>query len=90
MEIVNGIIRKIVIGDIKNGITYVVGQPIMRGKAKISAIVQDEMYFIRYKMLKFNIYIKMEGSETSELWKAFFELTGVEYNLDYKEEYEVN
>ena len=22
--------------------------------------------------------------------KAFFELTGVEYNLDYKEEYEVN
>jgi|TARA_Y100001938_G_C7902358_1_gene335321 hypothetical protein len=90
MEIVNGIIRKIVIGDIKNGITYVVGQPIMRGQAKISAIVQDEMYFIRYKMLKFNIYIKMEGSETSELWKAFFELTGVEYNLDYKEEYEVN
>ena len=49
MEIVNGIIRKIVIGDIKNGITYVVGQPIMRGQAKISAIVQDEMYFIRYK-----------------------------------------
>ena len=90
MEIVNGIIRKIVIGDIKNGITYVVGQPIMRGQAKISAIVQDEMYFIRYKMLKFNVYIKMEGSETSELWKAFFELTGVEYNLDYKEEYEVN
>ena len=90
MEIVNGIIRKIVIGDIKNGITYVVGQPIMRGKAKISAIVQDEMYFIRYKMLKFNIYIKIEGSETSELWKAFFELTGVEYNLDYKEDYEVN
>ena len=90
MEIVNGIIRKIVIGDIKNGITYVVCQPIMRGQAKISAIVQDEMYFIRYKMLKFNIYIKMEGSETSELWKAFFELTGVEYNLDYKEEYEVN
>ena len=90
MEIVNGIIRKIVIGDIKNGINYVVGQPIMRGQAKISAIVQDEMYFIRYKMLKFNIYIKMEGSETSELWKAFFELTGVEYNLDYKEEYEVN
>ena len=39
---------------------------------------------------KFNIYIKMEGSETSELWKAFFELTGVEYNLDYQEEYEVN
>ena len=90
MEIVNGLIRKIVIGDIKNGITYVVGQPIMRGQAKISAIVQDEMYFIRYKMLKFNVYIKREGSETSELWKAFFELTGVEYNIDYKDEYEVN
>ena len=90
MEILSGIIRKIVIGDIKNGITYVVGQPIMRGQAKITAIVQDEMYFIRYKMLKFNVYIKREGSETSELWKAFFELTGVEYNIDYKDEYEVN
>ena len=43
MEILSGIIRKIVIGDIKNGITYVVGQPIMRGQAKITAIVHDEM-----------------------------------------------
>ena len=90
MEILSGIIRKIVIGDIKNGITYVVGQPIMRGQAKITAIVQDEMYFIRYKMLKFNIFIKMNDSETSEMWKSFFEITGIEYNLDYKEEYEVN
>ena len=58
MEILNGIIRKIVIGDIKHGITYVVGQPIMRGQAKITAIVQDEMYFIRDRMLKFNVFIK--------------------------------
>ena len=71
MEIVNGIIRKIVIGDIKNGITYVVGQPIMRGKAKISAIVQDEMYFIRYKMLKFNIYIKWKVLKHQSCGKLF-------------------
>ena len=49
-----GIIRKITVGDIKDGITYVVGQPIMRGKAKITAIVQDDMYFYKYNMLKFN------------------------------------
>tara|TARA_R100001510_G_C7643246_1_gene200783 strand:+ start:679 stop:951 length:273 start_codon:yes stop_codon:yes gene_type:complete len=90
MELISGIIRKITIGDIKDGITYVVGQPIMRGRAKITAIVQDDLYFYKYNMLKFNVFIKMEDSETSEMWKSFFTITGVEYNLDYEEYYEVN
>ncbi len=90
MELISGIIRKITIGDIKDGITYVVGQPIMRGRAKITAIVQDDLYFYKYNMLKFNVFIKMEDSETSEMWKSFFTITGVEYNLDYEEHYEVN
>ena len=90
MELLSGIIRKITVGDIKDGITYVVGQPIMRGRATITAIVQDDMYFYKYKMLKFNVFIKMKDEESSELWKSFFDLTGIEYNLDYQEEYEVN
>ena len=90
MELINGIIRKITVGDIKDGITYVVGQPIMRGQAKITAIVQDDMYFYKYNMLKFNVFIKMEDEESSEMWKSFFHITGVEYNLDYQEEYQVN
>jgi len=90
MELINGLIRKIVVGDIKEGITYVVGQPIMRGKAKITAIVQDDLYFIKYKMLKFNVFIQMENKDESELWKSFFDLTGIEYNLEYTEEYQVN
>jgi|TARA_R110002020_G_scaffold188209_1_gene386909 hypothetical protein len=90
MELISGIIRKITIGDIKDGITYVVGQPIMRGRAKITAIVQDDLYFYKYNMLKFNVFIKMEDSDTSEMWKSFFTITGVEYNLDYEEHYEVN
>jgi hypothetical protein len=90
MELINGIIRKVTVGDIKDGITYVVGQPIMRGQAKITAIVQDDMYFYKYNMLKFNVFIKMKNEEESELWKSFFKITGVEYNLDYKEEYQVN
>lgn len=89
MELLSGIIRKIIIGDIKDGITYVVGQPIMRGKAKITAIIQDDLYFYKYNMLKFNVFIQMEGEETSEMWKSFFKITGVEYNLNYEEEYEV-
>ena len=48
------------------------------------------MYFIKYKMLKFNVFIKMEGKDESEMWKSFFDLTGIEYNLDYTEEYQVN
>ena len=90
MELINGIIRKITVGDIKDGITYVVGQPIMRNKAKITAIVQDDLYFHKYNMLKFNVFIRMDGEEQSEMWKSFFNLTGVEYNLEYKEEYQVN
>ena len=90
MESINGIIRKITVGDIKDGITYVVGQPIMRGRAKITAIIQDDLYFYKYNMLKFNIYIKMEDKDDSEIWKAFFKITGVEYNLEYKEDYQVN
>ena len=50
MELISGIIRKITIGDIKDGITYVVGQPIMRGRAKITAIVQDDL------LLSFSIF----------------------------------
>tara|TARA_R110002020_G_scaffold182743_11_gene378496 strand:- start:2437 stop:2709 length:273 start_codon:yes stop_codon:yes gene_type:complete len=90
MELVSGLIRKITVGDIKDGITYVVGQPIMRGKAKITAIVQDDLYFYKYNILKFNVFIKMQDEESSEMWKSFFELTGVEYNLDYEEDYQVN
>ena len=86
----DGIIRKITVGDIKDGITYVVGQPIMRGKATITAIVQDDMYFYKYNMLKFNVFIRMENEEDSEMWKSFYKITGVEYNLDYKEEYQIN
>lgn len=85
-----GIIRKITVGDIKEGITYVVGQPIMRGKATITAIVQDDMYFYKYNMLKFNVYIRMQDEEDSELWKSFYKITGVEYDLEHKEEYQVN
>ena len=62
----------------------------MRGQAKITAIVQDDLYFYKYNMLKFNVFIKMEDSESSELWKSFFSITGVEYNLNYEEHYEVN
>ena len=90
MELLSGIIRKITIGDIKDGITYVVGQPIMRGQAKITAIVQDDLYFYKYIILKFNVFIKMEDEESSEMWKSFFHITGVENNLDYQEEYQVN
>ena len=90
MELINGLIRKVTVGDIKDGITYVVGQPIMRGKAKITAIVQDDMYFHRYNMLKFNVFIRKSEKEESEMWKSFFKITGVEYNLEYEEEYQID
>jgi hypothetical protein len=42
VEDIKPIIRKITIGDMKEGLTYVVGQTMMRGQLEVTAIIQDE------------------------------------------------
>ena len=39
IEDIKPIIRKITIGDMKEGLTYVVGQTMMRGQLEVTAIV---------------------------------------------------
>tara|TARA_R110000796_G_scaffold183047_1_gene299494 strand:- start:118 stop:396 length:279 start_codon:yes stop_codon:yes gene_type:complete len=75
MELNNNIIRKITIarGDIKDGISYVVGRIIMGGTLKIEAIMRDEAYYQEYGEVCYSIYCSKVGSPGEAFaWKDFF------------------
>ena len=57
-HITKGLIRKITIGDLKTGMSYVVGQNVIRGEAKITDIIEDEAYFREYNIIRYNVYVK--------------------------------
>ena len=63
-----GIIRKIVVGrDPKDGMAYYVGM--RAGAGKVSTIVQDERYLVKYSKDRYLVYMQdAEGVQT--LWKA--------------------
>ena len=63
-----GIIRKIVVGrDPKDGMAYYVGMK--AGAGKVSTIVQDERYLVKYSKDRYLVYMQdSEGVQT--LWKA--------------------
>ncbi len=89
-EEINPIIRKITIGDLKQGLTYQVGQKMLAGKLQITAIVQDGAAWVKHQQVVYDVYIKFEGEEFSRPWKRFFsQPTAIEYNTDVLEEYEV-
>ena len=73
-----GIIRKISIGDLKEGLTYVVGQ-----KMKVGEVVQvlhDTMYLVEYGINKYDVYVRAD--ENIRLWKSFMNgQISVEYDI---------
>lgn len=75
-----GIIRKISIGDIKEGITYKVGQEMLGGRIKIEEIVQDMN--AHPSITQFNVYVSERGSDNVRLWKSFINVpTSIEYDI---------
>ena len=87
MEIETGVIRKITIGDPIKGMTYQVGNKTYNGV--ISAIVEDERYFIKYGAVRYCIYVMKHNEEFSKLWKDVKNhAITVEYNLKPEENYE--
>lgn len=83
MEQVNGIIRKICIGDIKEGITYKKGQKMFGGVITIMDIVRDEAYHTHYGRVRYDIYVKKNNSEYTRLWKSFLDVPmTIEYDIE--------
>ena len=91
MEAINPIIRKITIGDLKQGLTYQVGQTMLGGSLRVTAIIQDEAAWYKHQQVVYDVYVKKETEEFSRPWKRFFsQPTAIEYNTAVlEEEYEV-
>jgi len=90
MEAINPIIRKITIGDLKQGLTYQVGQRMLSGKLQITAIIQDEAAWYKHQQVVYDVYIKFEGEEFSRPWKRFFDQPiAIEFDVEERENYEV-
>jgi hypothetical protein len=75
-----GIIRKISIGDIKEGITYKVDQEMLGGRIRIEQILQD--LDVPPTNTKFDVYVSERGSDSVRLWKSFINVpTSIEYDI---------
>jgi len=75
-----GIIRKISVGDIKEGITYKVGQSMMGGRLYIEQILQD--LEINPRHVKFDVFVSEGSSGNVRLWKSFIdEDVAIEYDI---------
>ena len=91
LEAINPIIRKITIGDLKQGLTYQVGQLMLNGTMEITAIIQDEAAWYKHQQVVYDVYVKTDADEFSRPWKRFFDQpTAIEFDIKEREEYEVN
>ena len=81
-----GIIRKISIGDIKEGITYKLHQNMMGGRIFIEEILQDFDYLLRFGIEKFDILVSENGSKNVRIWKSFKNVpNSIEYDISVHE-----
>ena len=90
IESINPIIRKITIGDLKQGLTYKVGQLMNGGYIEITAIIQDEAAWYKHQQVVYDVYVKTKDDEFSKPWKrSFGQPTAIEYDIEEREKYEV-
>jgi len=82
-----GVIRKISIGDLKEGLTYVVGQRMKSNELTIVQILHDTMYMSDYGINKYDVYVQEVGSNNVRVWKSFMNgQISVEYNIRVENE----
>ncbi len=86
MELSNDVIRKITIakGDMKDGISYVVGKNILGGTLKIEAITRDDAYHEAYGDVCYSVYCsKTNEPGVAFKWKDFFgQPMVIEYDIN--------
>lgn len=89
MELTTGLIRKLTItkGDLKDGISYVVGNTILRGTLKIEAIVRDDAYFQEFGDVCYAVWCsRTENPDNAFKWKDFHgQPMVIEYNINPQE-----
>lgn len=77
-----GIIRKITIGDLKDGITYKVGQEMLGGSIVIKSILHDVDYLLKNGINKYDILVSPKGETYTRMWKSFENMNiSVEYDI---------
>jgi len=77
-----GIIRKISVGDIKEGITYKVGQQMLGGRILIEQILKDYEALGQHGINTYHIYVSENGSDVVRIWKTFEDMpVSVEYDI---------
>lgn len=70
MFVANGIIRKISVNDPKIGLTYVIGQEMMRGAIVITEIRLDVDGSVERGRAKYDILVRKADSDNSRIWKS--------------------
>ena len=82
MDLINGHIRKISIGDLKTGMSYCVGTKLLKNsehEMEIDTIMRDEAYFNKYNRVKYDIFVKTLNKQV-RLWKSFQDMPiSIEY-----------
>lgn len=74
-----GVIRKISIGDLKEGLTYVVGQSMKVGE--VVQILHDTMYLVDNGINKYDVYVRPQSGNV-RLWKSFMNgQISIEYDI---------
>jgi len=77
---VEGLIRKISIGDIKEGITYKVGQEMMGGRLTIEQILCN--LDIPAPNVMYEVYVSERSADEVRLWKQFVNVpVSLEYDI---------
>tara|TARA_R100001163_G_C4861127_1_gene67312 strand:- start:1 stop:282 length:282 start_codon:yes stop_codon:yes gene_type:complete len=88
LESINPIIRKITIGDLKQGLTYKVGQVMFYGNMTVTAIIQDEAAWYKHQQVVYDVYVQKKGEDFSRPWKRFFDQpTAIEFDIEERDEY---
>lgn len=79
-ELIDGRIRKVIIGGQKDGFVYEVGREMTRAGFRISSIIFNSTHFDVFGEVRYEVYVTKEGEVDEFLWKHFANLPmSVEY-----------
>ena len=79
----NGIIRKISVGDVKTGITYKKNQMMFGDTIQVIAILHNDDFRINTGKTRYDVFIKKNDCEYIRLWKSFIDVpVAVEYDVE--------